>query len=150
MWWHICQSRRFAALRFWNNPLTGPEMTEKQTLVAKTIRLDEADAALLDRLVDETGLSQSVIYRRLIRAMAVGDPFDQRAAGAIEQQLRKIGVNLNQVARRYNSGQVVQDEELAMALEKVADGLARAVRGFRVMTEAGHRVWRSRLEEGGQ
>ena len=98
-------------------------MTERKTRIAKLIRLDEADAALLDRLVEETGLSQSVIYRRLIRAIAVGDPFDQRAAQAIEQQLRKIGVNLNQVARRYNSGQVVQDEELAMALEKVAEGL---------------------------
>jgi ABC-type transport system substrate-binding protein len=120
-------------------------MTEQKTRVAKLIRLDEADAALLDRLVEETGLSQSVIYRRLIRAIAVGDPFDQRAAQAIEQQLRKIGVNLNQVARRYNSGQVVQDEELAMALEKIAEGLARTVREFRSTTQATQDVLRIRF-----
>ncbi len=120
-------------------------MTERKTRIAKLIRLDEADAALLDRLVEETGLSQSVIYRRLIRAIVVGDPFDQRAAQAIEQQLRKIGVNLNQVARRYNSGQVVQDEELAMALEKVAEGLARTVREFRSTTQAAQTVLRTRL-----
>jgi ABC-type transport system substrate-binding protein len=121
-------------------------MTEQKTRIAKLIRLDAADAALLDRLVEETGLSQSVIYRRLIRAIAVGDPFDQRAAQAIEQQLRKIGVNLNQVARRYNSGQVVQDEELAMALEKVAEGLARTVREFRSTSQAAQAVLRTRLE----
>ncbi|MBZ5762272.1 plasmid mobilization relaxosome protein MobC [Rhizobium sp. VS19-DR104.2] len=120
-------------------------MSEQKTRIAKLIRLDEADAALLDRLVEETGLSQSVIYRRLIRAIAVGDPFDQKAAQAIEQQLRKIGVNLNQVARRYNSGQVVQDEELAMALEKVAEGLARTVREFRSTTQAAQAVLRTRL-----
>jgi ABC-type transport system substrate-binding protein len=121
-------------------------MTEQKTRIAKLIRLDAADAALLDRLVEETGLSQSVIYRRLIRAIAVGDPFDQRVAQAIEQQLRKIGVNLNQVARRYNSGQVVQDEELAMALEKVAEGLARTVREFRSTSQAAQAVLRTRLE----
>lgn len=120
-------------------------MAEQKTRVAKLIRLDEADAALLDRLVEETGLNQSVIYRRLIRAIAVGDPFDQRASQAIEQQLRKIGVNLNQIARRYNSGQVVQDEELAMALEKVAAGLARTVREFRSTTQAAQTVLRSRF-----
>lgn len=122
-------------------------MTEQKTRIAKLIRLDEDDAALLDRLVEETGLSQSVIYRRLIRSIAVGDPFDQRAAQAIEQQLRKIGVNLNQVARRYNSGQVVQDEELAMALETVAEGLARTVREFRSTTQAAQTVLRTRLED---
>lgn len=122
-------------------------MSEQKRRIAKLIRLDEADAELLDRLVEETGLSQSVIYRRLIRAMAVGDPFDQRAAQAIEQQLRKIGVNLNQVARRYNSGQVVRDEELAMALEKVAEGLARTVREFRSTTQAAQTVLRARLRD---
>jgi ABC-type transport system substrate-binding protein len=122
-------------------------MTEQNTRIAKLIRLDEDDAALLDRLVEETGLSQSVIYRRLIRSIAVGDPFDQRAAQAIEQQLRKIGVNLNQVARRYNSGQVVQDEELAMALETVAEGLARTVREFRSTAQAAQTVLRTRLED---
>ena len=122
-------------------------MSEQKRRIAKLIRLDGADAELLDRLVEETGLSQSVIYRRLIRAMAVGDPFDQRAAQAIEQQLRKIGVNLNQVARRYNSGQVVRDEELAMALEKVAEGLARTVREFRSTTQAAQTVLRARLRD---
>ena len=122
-------------------------MAEQKTRVAKLIRLDEGDAALLDRLVEETGLNQSVIYRRLVRAIAVGDPFDQRASQAIEQQLRKIGVNQNQVARRYNSGQVVQDEELAMALETVAEGLARTVREFRSTTQAAQTVLRTRLED---
>jgi hypothetical protein len=122
-------------------------MAARKNHIAKLIRLTPDDAALLDRLVDKTGLSQSVLYRRLLRATAAGDPFDRKAAEAIERHLQRIGVNLNQVARRYNSGQVVRDEELAKALEQVADGLARTVGEFRALKLAAQSTWRNRLED---
>lgn len=110
----------------------------------KLVRLGPADAELLERLCSELSLPASEVWRRCLRAVGHGEPLDRRTALAMEEQLRKVGTNLNQIAWRYNSGQVVADAELADALEAVADMLARATRTFRETTVATRDEYRAR------
>lgn len=126
-------------------PRKAPE-TRKTGSATKLVRLGPADAALLDRLCGELSLPASEVWRRCLRAVGHGEPLDRRTALAIEEQLRKVGTNLNQIARRYNSGQVVADEELATALEAVAEVLARTSRAFRDTAGATRDQYRARAE----
>ena len=124
-------------------PRKAPETRQTGT-ATKLVRLGPADSELLDRLCAELSLPASEVWRRCLRAVAKGEPLDRRTALAIEEQLRKVGTNLNQIARRYNSGQVVADPELADALEAVADMLARTTRSFREMGVAARNEYRAR------
>jgi len=111
---------------------------------ARTLRLDEADTAVLDRLVAETGLPASEVVRRCLRAVGEGDPIDREAVSRIEEQLRKIGTNLNQIGRRYNSGQVVVVDEMAEALAGVVHVLDATDRSLRDMTGTARSLYRAR------
>ena len=124
-------------------PRKAPETRQTGSAV-KLVRLGPADAELLERLCGELSLPASEVWRRCLRAVGQGEPLDWRTALAIEEQLRKVGTNLNQIARRYNSGQMVADAELAEALEAVADMLARATRTFRETTVAARDEYRAR------
>lgn len=124
-------------------PRKAPE-TRQTGATTKLVRLGPADAELLERLCGELSLPASEVWRRCLRAVGHGESLDRRTALAIEEQLRKVGTNLNQIARRYNSGQVVADAELAEALEAVADMLARTTRSFREMGVAARNEYRAR------
>jgi hypothetical protein len=124
-------------------PRKAPE-TRQTGSAAKLVRLGPADAELLERLCGELSLPASEVWRRCLRAVGHGEPLDRRTALAIEEQLRKVGTNLNQIARRYNSGQVVADPELAEALEAVADMLARTTRSLREVGVAARDKYRAR------
>jgi hypothetical protein len=113
----------------------------------KLVRLGMADAALLEQLCTDTELPASEVWRRCLRAVGRGDPFDRKTAQGIEEQLRKIGTNLNQIARRYNSGQVVRADDLALVLDEVVEILARTTRSFRQMAETSREQFRGRAEE---
>jgi hypothetical protein len=131
-----------------NNPLNRKPAEKRKTGNAtKLVRLGMADAALLEQLRAEMELPASEVWRRCLRAVARGDPFDRQTAQAIEEQLRKIGTNLNQIARRYNSGQVVRADDLASVLDEVVEILARATRSFRQMAETSREQFRARAEE---
>ena len=106
-------------------PRKAPEARQTGA-TTKLVRLGPADAELLERLCGELSLPASEVWRRCLRAVGHGEPLDPRTAVAIEEQLRKVGTNLNQIARRYNSGQVVADAELAEALEAVAERRPKA------------------------
>lgn len=130
-------------------PRKAPE-TRKTGSAAKLVRLGPADAELLERLCGELSLPASEVWRRCLRAVGEGEPLDRRTALAIEEQLRRLGTNLNQIARRYNSGQVVADEELAAALEAVADILARTTRSFREMNATARDQFKARASGAAQ
>lgn len=110
----------------------------------RTLRLDEADTAVLDRLVADTSLPASEVVRRCLRAVGEGEPIDRESVARIEEQLRKIGTNLNQIARRYNSGQVVVADEMAEALAGVVQVLDSTDRSLRDMTRTARGLFRAR------
>jgi len=115
---------------------------------ARTLRLDDADRAVLDRLVAETGLPASEVVRRCLRAVGEGDPIDREAVSRIEDQLRRIGTNLNQIARRYNSGQVVVVDEMSEALAGVVQVLDATGRSLRDMTRTARGLLRAQAGVG--
>lgn len=94
-----------------------------------TVRLSEAELVRLRKLVDESGWSQEAYLRALIEGVipAPRPPPDYRA---MTRELRRIGVNLNQIARRANAGDVIDDaayracaEELQAALRKIVNAV---------------------------
>ncbi len=130
-------------------PLQAAAVESRQTgASARTLRLDEADKAVLDRLAAETGLPASEVIRRCLRAVGEGDPIDREAVSRIEGQLRKLGTNLNQIARRYNSGQVVVVDEMAEALAGVVQVLDATGRSLREMTRTARGLFRARAGVG--
>jgi hypothetical protein len=124
-----------------------PADKRKTGNTTKLVRLGMTDAALLEELCTDMELPASEVWRRCLRAVARGDPFDRKTAQGIEAQLRKIGTNLNQIARRYNSGQVVRADDLALVLDEVIEILARTTRSFRQMAETSREQFRARAQE---
>lgn len=83
------------------------------------VRLAEAEFAALHAHCDAMGLSSSKAIRRMIRMfIGLGPSFDGETRQVIRdmmQQMRAIGVNINQVARLMNSGRVPEDEDLRVS-----------------------------------
>jgi hypothetical protein len=88
-----------------------------------TVRLSAAEATVLAAAADALALTPSETMRRLVRAVA-GLPLaaDGRLAPAVDrlaEQLRRIGVNLNQVVRAMHEGRAGIEDELLTAMEQL-------------------------------
>jgi len=141
--------RRRSERRNEEAPLQATAAKLRNTRVsARTLRLDAEDTAVLERLVAGTGLPASEVVRRCLRAVGEGDLMDREGFCRIEDQLRRIGTNLNQIARRYNSGQVVVVDEMSEALAGVVQVLDATGRSLREMTRTARGLYRARAGVG--
>lgn len=91
------------------------------------VRTSSAEKAALTALAQRENLSESDVIRRLLKAEA-GMPLpvaatDRALLASHCDQLRKIGVNLNQAVRAMNEGRVGYDASMLKALQ----ALGRAV-----------------------
>ncbi|MBZ5763378.1 MULTISPECIES: plasmid mobilization protein [Rhizobium] len=88
------------------------------------VRLSEAEFAALTKFAEEAALPTSEVLRRLAReAGGFGPTFEGEVAQRLKAtvvQLRKVGVNLNQIARALNSGRVPGYEHLHGGVERLA------------------------------
>lgn len=88
------------------------------------VRLSEAEFTALMTFAEEAALPTSEVLRRLAReAGGFGPTFEGEAAQRIKSavvQLRKVGVNLNQIARALNSGRAPGYEHLRGGVERLA------------------------------
>lgn len=104
---------------------TEPRYTERLT-----IRLSAAEASGLSEAAAALGLSPSEALRRMVRAVGglplSADAHLRPAAEALAEQLRRIGVNLNQVVRAMHEGRVGVDAELGTALDHLVLALEAA------------------------
>ncbi len=105
--------------------------------LAKTvkIRLSDAELASVKVAAGEAGMTVSAFVRSLsLQGAGVRPIFndsDRAALSILYENMRKIGVNLNQVARAINSGRAVHPEEVMITLrnvELVATGVAVELR----------------------
>lgn len=91
-----------------------------------TVRTTFEERERLKRFARQTKLSLS---RYLVLAALIGPQPASEADRAIRQRAifhaRKIGVNLNQIARALNNTEAVEPTELAEALDLAADALRR-------------------------
>ncbi len=104
---------------------TEPRYTERLT-----IRLSAAEASALSKAAAALGLSPSEALRRMVRAIGglpLGADVQLRpAVEALAEQLRRIGVNLNQVVRAMHEGRAGVEADMAVALEHLVLALEAA------------------------
>lgn len=104
--------------------------TETRYTERLTIRLSAAEASALGEVAAALGLSPSETLRRMVRAVG-GLPLGadaglRPAVDALAEQLRRIGVNLNQVVRAMHEGRAGIDAELAAGLDHLVLALEAA------------------------
>jgi len=98
-----------------------------------TIRLSPEENAALTKSATGYGVKRSRIVRRLLRELIRQRPdyFDQEQNDlrGLNQQLSAIGRNLNQIARKLNSNEVISKNELEHDLTQMK-GELKAVRSY--------------------
>lgn len=104
-------------------------MPRRQTYAIRlTVRVTEAERRRLGDRARGAGLSAS---RYLVEAgLAATDPPDPAERATLEAalfHLRKVGVNLNQIARRLNAGDRPPPAALDRALEAADEALRRFI-----------------------
>ncbi|NTA59880.1 MobC family plasmid mobilization relaxosome protein [Agrobacterium tumefaciens] len=101
------------------------------------VRLTKSEFAALTALSDEVGLSVSETLRRLAReASGLGPSFSGAAAHGLAAnvaQLRKAGVNLNQITRALNSGRTPGYGDLKGGIERLARLVAQQANALEAM-----------------
>ena len=84
--------------------------------IMEHVRLDQDEEDELIRLCDTLHCSKSDVFRRLLKYKIVyGKPPIE--FGKVIAELRRIGVNLNQLARSVNANGFVNGAELRQALD---------------------------------
>ena len=82
------------------------------------VRLDQSEEDELNRLCDTQHCSKSEVFRRLLKYKIVyGKPPIE--FGKVIAELRRIGVNLNQLARSVNANGFVNGSELRQTLDEL-------------------------------
>lgn len=98
-------------------------MPRRVPLPRLTVRLQPPDRTRLEEDASAAGLPPTTYAAGLIRA-GLGAPFDlggafTASAAGIAEELRRCGVNLNQVARALNEARAVRDEEVLTAVAEL-------------------------------
>ncbi|QPC95602.1 hypothetical protein [Mesorhizobium sp. INR15] len=95
------------------------------------IRFSADEVASVKATAQLDGVTVSEVVRRLVRANAGELPVATEALRPaildMTDQLRRVGINFNQVVRAMNDGRIPYDEDIEMALMAVGD----LVRQFR-------------------
>ncbi|MBX4911707.1 MULTISPECIES: plasmid mobilization relaxosome protein MobC [Rhizobiaceae] len=97
------------------------EPAKKDRTVHVRVTVDEH--AGIEKAAEDAGMTVSSFFRSLllegagVRPILTGD--DRLVMAALLEDMRMIGINLNQVARALNSGRGVHPSELNINLENV-------------------------------
>lgn len=99
------------------------------------VRFSEAEYEALDAAAQKAEMTVSGFFRSLSLEGAGVRPIfndeDRTILSILHEDMRKIGVNLNQVARSLNAGRVVDPEEIKIALrnvERITDATRQELR----------------------
>ncbi|NWJ27481.1 MobC family plasmid mobilization relaxosome protein [Rhizobium sp. Td3] len=100
-----------------------------------TVRLSDAEYLAVQDAALAAGMTASAFFRSLtLEGAGVRPVFndeDRTILSILHEDMRKIGVNLNQVARSLNAGRVVDAGEVKIALrnvERIADATRHELR----------------------
>lgn len=112
-----------------------------------TLRLTETDRAALEREARRAGLSRTqwavaLLRRRLHDRPQLTPPSAQAFIG-VQRELRRIGVNVNQIARALNAAVLpgrVLDLEIAQ-MDGLGDQIRHELRGLRAAFEGDLGYW---------
>lgn len=103
------------------------------------VRLSEDEFLALEAFCMEVRLSVSEVLRRLARdAGGLGPALDGEVVAAFRgnsEELRRIGVNLNQLARALSGGSEVRMDELLAGLGRLARLVGDQAQDIKVLCE---------------
>lgn len=90
------------------------------------VRLNDAELAHLDRLVKRSGCSRETFVRSLIKGVVPADkpPPDYQS---MMKELHAIGTNLNQIARKANTLDVVDVARYDTEVRKLTEAIKEIV-----------------------
>ena len=121
----------YAEIAIFNAPysyeLKGAIITNnKDTFLS--VRLKPEDKRKLDQLAEDSGLSASVIIRRLIHGTEI-KPRRTEGLKELALAINRVGVNINQIARSANAGILTRNdvEELKLRQTKIEELLWKVV-----------------------
>ncbi len=87
------------------------------------VRVTDDEHAAISGAAEATGMTISAFYRSLLLEGAGVQPMltedDRTILAVLREDMRMIGVNLNQVARALNSGRAVHAGEITISIENV-------------------------------
>ena len=84
-----------------------------------TFRMSPVELALLDERTDKSGMSRGNFLRKSALQNSITVRKSQGADFATRDALRRIGVNINQLARIANSGDRIEADRLNDALDQL-------------------------------
>lgn len=102
------------------------------------VRVTADEHAAIEKAAEDADMTVSSFFRSLllegagVRPMLTGD--DRLVMAALLEDMRMIGINLNQVARALNSGRGVHPSELDINLENVQRVQAAVMSELRALT----------------
>lgn len=102
------------------------------------VRVTADEHAAIEKAAEDAGMTVSSFFRSLnlegagVRPMLTRD--DRLVMAALLEDMRMIGINLNQVARALNSGRGVHPSELDINLENVQRVQAAVMSELRALT----------------
>lgn len=107
--------------------------------VKLTVRLTRSDGRGLDAEAQKAGLTRSAWVAALVRRRLAGKPTfsrpDELALLAIQAEFRRIGVNVNQIARALNTA-VVEGKVVELEVAYLDDLRAEIVGHMTILREA--------------
>ena len=128
-------------------------MTSKDTIEVPTakqrkgrlinVRVSDAEYSAIEEAAKSAGMSVSALFRSLLLEGAGVRPIltaeDRLIMAALLEDMRMIGINLNQVARSLNAGKGVHPSELDINLGNVQRIQAAVMSELRTLSRrAGH------------
>lgn len=107
------------------------------------VRVSDAEHSAIEEAAKSAGMSVSAFFRSLLLEGAGVRPIltaeDRLVIGALLEDMRMIGINLNQVARALNAGKSVHPAELDINLGNVQRIQAAVMSELRTLSRrAGH------------
>lgn len=117
-----------------DSPLDPPFMRWRKTMAnrkkGKTIsfRVTDEEYAILEEKIKESGLSKQEYYYRSMYSMKI---VNTDGLKEVVPQIKKVGTNINQIAKKMNSGDYVSNrdfEEIRKEFEEVWQSLKQLIR----------------------
>lgn len=103
------------------------------------VRVTDDEHAGIERAAVSADMTVSAFFRSLLIEGAGIQPMlteeDREILAVLREDMRMIGVNLNQVARALNSGRAVHAGEINMAVENVQRVQAAVVSELRLLAQ---------------
>lgn len=93
-------------------------------------RVSDGERKKVDRLCQQSGLSQSMLFRKLLHGTEIRERKSQDI-GKLYGEINHIGNNINQIARNANSGIATSEDinRVLFLLNKVYELMEKAVDG---------------------